>query len=103
MDFSFNGHEATYALPSSGPALPPRAPRGFPQPPSNEEIEAAAQRIREQQGLNKPGPQTLGMRLGVSREAAQYLQLLEAKVTELESRLERLEQPAHMQKVERRG
>jgi len=100
-----------YDLGLTGLPLAQRPGINLPTPANLQRVadEAAAQRQRETQASNS-NPHDLGRAWGVSRDMVLFLQRLEARVMELESndkdlreRVAKLEQPAHMRNVERRG
>jgi hypothetical protein len=93
--------------------LPPHMKTGVmvPTPENLQAVadKAAAQRQRETEARNG-SPQDLGRAWGAGRDMVLFLQRLEARVLELErdnkdlrERVAKLERPAHMRDVERRG
>jgi hypothetical protein len=57
---------------------------------------------RKQRESAAKSPVSLGQRVGLPRDAAEYILKLEARIEQLERKVAALEGPAHLQKVEKR-
>jgi hypothetical protein len=76
--------------------------RLFRKPLTPEQVTAFEEAGKRQRESGAKCPVSLGQRVGLPRDAADYILKLESRIEQLERRLAALEAPAHLSKMEKR-
>lgn len=75
----------------------------FRRPPlTPEQVTAFEEAGRKAREVAAKSPVHLGQRVGLPRDAAEYVLRLEARIEELERKLDALEGPPHVRRIEKR-